>query len=107
MDMYYMLKNRLGITLEDSLVSELHQQLVIEGNYEAAEEIIDRAHALNVFEPFAQKTRYTLEWKQLWTGKFADQVCICLTATFIANLPQFTQKMKIIDHVPVEDIKCA
>lgn len=69
MDMYYMLKNRLGISLEDSLVSELHEKLVMEGNYEAAEEIVDKAHVLNIFEPFAQRTKYTLEWKQIQTGK--------------------------------------
>ncbi|GAA5806192.1 hypothetical protein HPULCUR_011722 [Helicostylum pulchrum] len=65
MDVYQTLKNKTGIEIEHASIADLHQSLVIDGNFEQAEKIIADADSNNVFTSFAENAMYTPTWQKI------------------------------------------
>ncbi|GAA5813656.1 hypothetical protein MFLAVUS_007141 [Mucor flavus] len=65
MDVYQTLKNKTGIEIEHASIADLHQSLVIDGNFEQAEKIITDADSNNVFNSFAENALYTPSWQKI------------------------------------------
>lgn len=66
MDVFYILKNRTGIELEDPFVSNLHRYLVMEADFESAEDVLRQAaHHQNIYQTYTDNSKYTPIWKQI------------------------------------------
>ncbi|KAI9473714.1 MAG: Muskelin N-terminus-domain-containing protein [Benjaminiella poitrasii] len=66
MDVFHFLKNRTGVELEHPLVSALYRYLVVEGNYNAAEQVILQAYKRNnIYQQHAESSEYKPKWRQL------------------------------------------
>ncbi|OAD75654.1 hypothetical protein PHYBLDRAFT_143898 [Phycomyces blakesleeanus NRRL 1555(-)] len=65
MDVFHVLKSRTNVELEHPLLSELHQYLVQDGNFEAAEQILIQANSSNIFELFSTHADYRPTWKRI------------------------------------------
>eukprot|EP00128_Syssomonas_multiformis_P002301 Colp12_sorted_trinity150504_noHs@9762 len=62
MEAFHSLVERTGIHLEAPVLTELHKKLVVEGDFEACEEIIMLAAAQGLFEDYIASRPYTPEW---------------------------------------------
>ncbi|KAI7884593.1 hypothetical protein K492DRAFT_142763 [Lichtheimia hyalospora FSU 10163] len=85
MDIFYMIKNRTGVELEHPFLSDLHKYLVLESDFDAAERVLEEAHACNVFNEYINNAEYKPEWKRIWSttedgdapcGRGGHQMCI-------------------------------
>lgn len=68
MDVYETLKKKTGIELEDPLIGNLHQSLVVDGDFEEAENLIAKANDRNVFKSFVQEAKYTPTWQRIYAS---------------------------------------
>ncbi|KAI9248737.1 Muskelin N-terminus-domain-containing protein [Sporodiniella umbellata] len=81
LDVFYLLKNRVDTQLEHPVISDLYQQLVLNGKFDAAENTLRILLETGVFEDFCETSNYTTEWKQLkqdvaLVGRGGHQMCI-------------------------------
>ncbi|KAI8345631.1 Muskelin N-terminus-domain-containing protein [Mortierella sp. GBAus27b] len=65
MDAFKALQERTNIKLEDPLLSNLHQELVIKGNFKRAEELITEASEQGFFDAYIQSFNYKPIWRRL------------------------------------------
>lgn len=68
MDLYETLKNKTGIELEDPLIGYLHQSLVVDGDFEGAENLIVKANEREIFRSFVQEAKYTPTWQRIYAS---------------------------------------
>ncbi|KAI8803988.1 Muskelin N-terminus-domain-containing protein [Cladochytrium replicatum] len=61
------MQQRTGIQLEDSLLTQLHKQLVMEGGFATAEKLIEEAAERNVFAEYISECPYQPAWKKVVT----------------------------------------
>ncbi|KAI9320053.1 muskelin [Dichotomocladium elegans] len=85
MDLFYVIKNRTGVDLEHPFLTELHQHLVLNSDFDEAERVLEEAHKRGFFEEFITNTEYTPCWKRIWAtttdgdapcGRGGHQMCI-------------------------------
>ncbi|KAI9475469.1 MAG: Muskelin N-terminus-domain-containing protein [Benjaminiella poitrasii] len=66
MEVYRALRQeRPDIELEDSIVSTLHQKLVVEGDFKKAEEMIQDANKQGIFKAYVDEAKYIANWQQI------------------------------------------
>lgn len=65
MDVYQTLKSKTGIEIEHPLVEELHESLVIRGDFDKAEKTILEANRKSIFQSFVNGALYTPDWQKL------------------------------------------
>ncbi|KAI8384170.1 Muskelin N-terminus-domain-containing protein [Blakeslea trispora] len=66
MDAFSLLKHKTGIELEHPLLSQLHQYIVMDANFEAAEQVLQRAHyELNMYNAYSENATYQPVWRQI------------------------------------------
>lgn len=65
MDVYQTLKNKTGIEIEHPSIAQLHQSLVVEGDFDRAEQIIKDANSNNSFSSFVINALYTPTWRKI------------------------------------------
>lgn len=68
MDLYHLLKEKTGVEFEHPLISNLHQALVIDGNFDEAERIIHNAEASSIFDHYVQTAKYSLLWQEIYAS---------------------------------------
>lgn len=54
-----------SIQLEDPMITEFHDQLVINGNFKRCEEILDLSFDRNLFAEFISHSKYTPFWRKI------------------------------------------
>ncbi|KAF8931491.1 hypothetical protein BGZ58_007592 [Dissophora ornata] len=59
------LQDRTGIQLEDPLLTRLHQELVVRGNFKRAEQLMMEAAGRGLFDDYIQSYDYKPIWKRL------------------------------------------
>ncbi|KAI9353852.1 Muskelin N-terminus-domain-containing protein [Obelidium mucronatum] len=64
LDAFECLQNRTQLQLEDPLLTELHSCLVINGDFAAAEEIIQQGYKRNMFSEYVHEYSYKPEWRR-------------------------------------------
>ncbi|KAG0311160.1 Muskelin 1, intracellular mediator containing kelch motif [Dissophora globulifera] len=64
-DAFKALQERTDIRLEDPLLTRLHQELVIKGNFKRAEELMTEAAGRGLFDSYIQSYDYKPIWKRL------------------------------------------
>ncbi|KAF9933335.1 hypothetical protein FBU30_005738 [Linnemannia zychae] len=64
-DAFKALQDRTHIQLEDPLLTRLHQELVLRGNFKRAEELISEAAERGLFDEYIQTYDYKPIWKRL------------------------------------------
>ncbi|KAF9147139.1 Muskelin 1, intracellular mediator containing kelch motif [Linnemannia schmuckeri] len=64
-DAFKALQERTHIQLEDPLLTKLHQELVLRGNFKRAEELIAEAAERGLFDEYIQTYDYKPIWKRL------------------------------------------
>ncbi|KAI8976566.1 Muskelin N-terminus-domain-containing protein [Pilobolus umbonatus] len=72
MDVYYVLQNKTDIQLEHPLIADLHQSLVVDGDFAKAEDIVLSANKQNMFLPYLNQAVYTPNWHRIKT----DEDCL-------------------------------
>lgn len=84
MDVYATLQKSSKIELEDPLIEQLHQSVVVDGDFEAAEKMIVNADEKNIFRSYVENAKYLPTWQKLFAsndGKWSKE-CVW---TFIVN----------------------
>ncbi|GAN02525.1 muskelin [Mucor ambiguus] len=85
MDVYATLQKSSSIELEDPLVEQLHQSVVVDGDFEAAERMIRDADEKNIFRSYVENARYLPTWQKLFAsnddgdapcGRGGHQLCV-------------------------------
>lgn len=66
MDVFVTLQKKSNIQLEDPLITRLHQALVLEGNFDEAESIIDEGNSQHVFQSYAEDAKYLPIWQRIY-----------------------------------------
>ena len=66
MDIFYLIKSRTGVELENPFLTELHKHLVLDANYPLAEQVLETAHSRHIFKDYAVNAEYTPIWKRIW-----------------------------------------
>ena len=54
--------------LEDPLITNLHQALVLDGDFEEAEKVIVKADERKIFQTIAAEAKYTPSWQRLFAS---------------------------------------
>ncbi|KAL5034044.1 hypothetical protein RTP6_001923 [Batrachochytrium dendrobatidis] len=62
-DSFQKLQERTNIRLEDVLLTDLHKHLVVNGNFDEAEELLIRAASRNLFDDYISCCTYKPVWK--------------------------------------------
>ncbi|KAI8141192.1 Muskelin N-terminus-domain-containing protein [Fennellomyces sp. T-0311] len=76
MDIFYLIKNRTGVELENPFLTELHKYLVLDADYPGAEQVLEAAHSRHIFKDYAANAEYTPVWKRIWaTNEASDAPC--------------------------------
>lgn len=65
MDIFDTIKSRTGVELEHPLVSKLHREIVVDGNFAEAEELLKEAYASDIFSRYANSVDYKPQWEQI------------------------------------------
>ncbi|KAI8047936.1 Muskelin N-terminus-domain-containing protein [Thamnidium elegans] len=81
MDVFHILKTKTGVELEHPLLSDLHNHLVIDANFGAAEQVLNQAHKREIYKPYSESSPYTPFWKKIETddspsARGGHQMCI-------------------------------
>ncbi|KAF1802153.1 Muskelin N-terminus-domain-containing protein [Mucor lusitanicus] len=85
MDVYATLQKSSKIELEDPLIEQLHQSVVVDGDFEAAEKMIVNADEKNIFRSYVENAKYLPTWQKLFAsnddgdapcGRGGHQLCI-------------------------------
>ncbi|KAG2204661.1 hypothetical protein INT47_011956 [Mucor saturninus] len=71
MDVYETLKSKTGIEIEHPMVEKLHKSLVINGDFDQAEQVILDADKKAIFHPFVKESSFKPDWKKL--DAFSDE----------------------------------
>ncbi|KAI8641733.1 Muskelin N-terminus-domain-containing protein, partial [Parasitella parasitica] len=85
MDVYSALQKSSSVDLEHPLVERLHQSVVVNGDFEAAEKIILDADGKGIFTSYVENAKYLPTWQKLFAsnddgdapcGRGGHQLCI-------------------------------
>ncbi|KAL1924690.1 uncharacterized protein VTP21DRAFT_4344 [Calcarisporiella thermophila] len=77
MEEFQALQQRTQVQLEDPLLTRLHEELVSQGNFEAAESIMLEANDRNLFEDYIGDCAYQPFWKRIEaTSADGDSPCM-------------------------------
>ncbi|KAJ3377243.1 Muskelin 1, intracellular mediator containing kelch motif, partial [Entophlyctis sp. JEL0112] len=76
LDAFECLQNRTQLELEDPLLTSLHQSLVITGDFEASEKIIETAYSRNLFVEYVRDTCYKPEWRFIPNESHSEKPCM-------------------------------
>lgn len=68
MDVYATLQKSSNIELEHPLIERLHQSVVVDGDFEAAGEIVLEADEKNIFRSYVENARYLPTWQKLFAS---------------------------------------
>ncbi|KAJ3332134.1 Muskelin 1, intracellular mediator containing kelch motif [Blyttiomyces sp. JEL0837] len=68
MDVFQSLQERSQLQLEDPLLTELHRQLVIQGDFSMGEQLIHQAHERNLFQEYVSDCNYRPVWNRVLHG---------------------------------------
>ncbi|CAO3609257.1 unnamed protein product [Cunninghamella blakesleeana] len=66
MHVFHMIKEGTGIELEHPLISDLHKELVIEGNFKNAEIILNQLYEQDIFDHYSKNAQYKADWRRIW-----------------------------------------
>ncbi|KAI9335165.1 Muskelin N-terminus-domain-containing protein [Zopfochytrium polystomum] len=74
MDVFDVLQQRTQLQLEDPFLTELHKVLVMDGNFQKAEEMMEIALKNELFEEYVFNSAYNPIWKKITfrSGRFLD-----------------------------------
>ncbi|OZJ05515.1 hypothetical protein BZG36_01880 [Bifiguratus adelaidae] len=77
MEAFYALQDRTGITIESPLLTELHDALVVQGDFAKAESVIQRCEREGGFDHYIGRCPYEPEWTRIWaTNNDGDSPCM-------------------------------
>jgi len=68
MDVYATLQKSSSIELEHPLIEKLHQSVVVDGDFEAAENIIVDADEKHIFRSYVENAKYLPTWQKLFAS---------------------------------------
>ncbi|KAG0188949.1 Muskelin 1, intracellular mediator containing kelch motif [Apophysomyces sp. BC1034] len=64
-DVFHLLKRQSSVQLEHPLLTQLHQSLVVDGDFLMAENIIREASSCHLFKPYADNAEYSTVWRRI------------------------------------------
>lgn len=76
LDVFEVLQRKSNLQLEDPLLSELHRELVLEGNFSRSEELIQRAFESGLFEDHVLNCSYKPTWRRIYNTSSATSPCM-------------------------------
>ena len=62
---YRLLQESSGVQLEDQFLMDLRRLLVDEGDFEGAEQLLERSHRDNLFSEHIRNSAYSPEWRRV------------------------------------------
>lgn len=65
MDIYNLLQEKSNIELEHPLIGQLHKAVVMEGDFEAAEQIVLNAESQGIFKCYVEEAKYLPTWYKI------------------------------------------
>ncbi|KAI8614210.1 Muskelin N-terminus-domain-containing protein [Chytriomyces sp. MP71] len=65
LDAFECLQRRTQLQLEDPLLTDLHGSLVMNGDFAAAEEVVQQAYARELFTEYVRECSYRPEWRRV------------------------------------------
>jgi hypothetical protein len=65
MDAFSCIQQRTNLQLEDPLLTELHQNLVHNGDFDAAEDLVTRAYERGMFLEYVAECNYKPQWRKV------------------------------------------
>lgn len=74
MDVFHALQKRTNIELEHQFLSDLHRYLVVESDFEAAEDVLRKAHQRQVYQSYCDDAKYVHSWKQIQVNQKDNEV---------------------------------
>lgn len=90
MDVFHLLKNRIDVELEHPIISSLHHQLVLVGDFDTVEKTLETLFETEVFESHCQRSPYTAIWKRMspihenGTQKIHKiTLCLCVCSNYL------------------------
>ncbi|KAI9308276.1 hypothetical protein BJ944DRAFT_246727 [Cunninghamella echinulata] len=66
MNVFNMIKEGTGIEIEHPLITALHTELVIKGDFEKTEHILEQLYQQRIFEDYSKNSSYKANWRRLW-----------------------------------------
>lgn len=67
MDVYSTLQKKTNIQIEHPVITRLHQSLVLDGDFDVAESIIEEANNQHcVFQSYVQDAKYLPTWQRIY-----------------------------------------
>ncbi|KAG1552715.1 hypothetical protein G6F45_008610 [Rhizopus arrhizus] len=107
MDVFHLLKNRIDVELEHPIISSLHHQLVLVGDFDTVEKTLETLFETEVFESHCQRSPYTAIWKRMSPihenedivpcGRGGHQMCIDIEERMIYVLGGYDGKCDLSD----------
>ncbi|KAI8376660.1 Muskelin N-terminus-domain-containing protein [Choanephora cucurbitarum] len=105
MDAFSLLKHKTGIELEHPLLSQLHQYVVIDADFEAAQQVLQRAHyELDIYNAYSENATYQPVWRQILPSQSSipsprggHQMCIDVQTQTIYVLGGWDGKQDLSD----------
>jgi hypothetical protein len=65
MEAFYALQSKTNISLENQMLTELHELLVVRGDFDAVESLLKKAEDQNIFQEFISDSVYRPMWKKI------------------------------------------
>lgn len=75
MDIFYLIKHRTNVELEHPFLTNLHESLVMKGDYAQAEILIQHAYKEHMFDTYSQRVSYTPVWKRIYPTTKGKELC--------------------------------
>ncbi|KAI8332241.1 muskelin-like protein [Chlamydoabsidia padenii] len=76
MNLFQLLQERTGVELEHPLLTELHSQLVLQGDFEGTERLLSQLLDQGVFQQYVKNALYKANWRRIWaTNQDGDVPC--------------------------------
>ncbi|ORZ15828.1 Muskelin N-terminus-domain-containing protein [Absidia repens] len=76
MNIFRSIQERTGVQLEHPLLTELHAQLVLKGDFEGTERLLTQLLGQGVFQHYAKNAPYKANWHRIWaTNQDGDAPC--------------------------------
>ena len=65
MDSFHALQQQTKISMEDDVLTKLHQSLVLDGDFEVAESILDNMAQKSLFDEYINQCSYNPQWRRI------------------------------------------
>jgi hypothetical protein len=73
---FHALQQQSGTPFEDAVLTELHRNVVIDGDFDSAEEMLNQASERRLFDECISQYPYTPVWKRIYPAHDNESPCM-------------------------------